>query len=485
MKDMTPALYQATHRRHPPHLLSAYTTSSDDKSVLAFGSHKITNVTDIVSKEKQRQTSTRIEKEVKKLTTAPKVHDLRPFYTDRGTIEQRKPHFVDWATKFRDMLGPIHRYNAFMRDFPRLHHTELTVTANTALGLFLRLKLGPNAMHLIEEAIGYPKKDNGFLILQFLLNHYGRATDEDIARAKQLWENTTWVNRDTLDTRSQRVLKRLSLLRDSVATRPDRSNDIPANDQASMKYLSLLVTSLPKSHGLRSRVQAMYSKCKDDMAAFGKLDTNVATISFKLFEEQLTEEEHIDGNNTPDHPRIRRPLQSQAPAGRPQPRSIHHTRYATALHKKKKYPNDIKCWGCGRGHHLRDCPTTSLEMRQRIWEEYSQKRRDKNNTTSSNKVHKSDPAHSRQHNSPPNQHNHGNVASLKTDAAIAPEKCDFTEYSMTSKRPERANAVRHKATKAEWRTNEHSHDQSPPTPIEPPRPPTEERSELVTSVQIG
>jgi hypothetical protein len=136
-----------------------------------------------------------------------------------------------------------------MRDYPKLNHAELTVTANTALGLFLRLKLGPNAMHPIEEAIGHTNKDNGFMILQFLLNHYGRATDEDISRAKQLWENTTWVNRDTIDTHSQRFLKRLSLLRDSVATRPDRSNDIPTNDQASMKYLSLLVTSLPKSHG--------------------------------------------------------------------------------------------------------------------------------------------------------------------------------------------------------------------------------------------
>jgi hypothetical protein len=317
--------------------------SSDDDSILAFASHKITNVTDIVSKKQQRQTSTRIGKEVKKLTAAAKVYDLRPFYMDRGTIEQRKTHFVHWATKLRDMFAPIHRYNAFMRDYPKLNPAELTVTANTALGLFLRLKLGPNAMHPIEEAIGYTNKDNGHQILQFLLNHYGRATDEDIARAKQLWENTTWVHRDTIDTHSQRFLKRLSLLRDSVATRPDRGNDIPTNDQASMKYLSLLVTSLPKSHGLRSRVQALYSKNKDEMAAFGKLDTNVATMSFKLFEEQLTEGEHIDCTNTHDHPRTRRLLHPSphAPAERPTPRHIHHTRFATALHKKQKYPHDI------------------------------------------------------------------------------------------------------------------------------------------------
>jgi hypothetical protein len=60
-------------------------------------------------------------------------------------------------------------------------------------------------------------------------------------------------------------------------------------------------------------------------------------MSFKLFEEQLTEEEHIDCTNTHDHPRTRRLLHPSphAPAERPTPRHIHHTRFATALHKKK------------------------------------------------------------------------------------------------------------------------------------------------------
>jgi hypothetical protein len=82
---------------------SEYTVSSEDDSILAFASHKITNVTDIVSKKQQRQTSTRVGKEIKKLTAAAKVYDLRPFYTDRGTIEQRKTHFVHWANKLRDI----------------------------------------------------------------------------------------------------------------------------------------------------------------------------------------------------------------------------------------------------------------------------------------------------------------------------------------------------------------------------------------------
>jgi hypothetical protein len=81
-----------------------------------------------------------------------------------------------------------------MRDIPRLNRAELTVTANTALGLFLCLKLGINSMHPIEEAVGYGNKDNGFLILQYLFSVYERTTDEDIARAKQLWESTIGTN---------------------------------------------------------------------------------------------------------------------------------------------------------------------------------------------------------------------------------------------------------------------------------------------------
>ena len=42
-----------------------------------------------------------------------------------------------------------------------------------------------------------------------------------------------------------------------------------------------------------------------------------------------------------------------------------------------------KCWGCGQGHNLRDCPTTSEEEKQRI---YQRKREEfeKNSTPRAN-----------------------------------------------------------------------------------------------------
>jgi hypothetical protein len=146
---------------------SSHPTASIDSndSTMAFGPrNRITNVADITDLEERRRTSTRIGKQVKKLTNAAKLYEVGKFYTDRGTIEQRKQHFLHWTTRLRDMLGTVHRYNAFLRYFPVLDRTELTVTANTALGYFLRLKLG-NAMHSIEEAIGHENKDNGYLIL--------------------------------------------------------------------------------------------------------------------------------------------------------------------------------------------------------------------------------------------------------------------------------------------------------------------------------
>jgi hypothetical protein len=81
-----------------------------------------------------------------------------------------------------------------MRDYPRLDRSELTVTANTALGLFFRMKLRESGMHIIEESIGHENKDNGCMILSYLINHDGNITDIDFSRAKERWEQTLWNN---------------------------------------------------------------------------------------------------------------------------------------------------------------------------------------------------------------------------------------------------------------------------------------------------
>jgi hypothetical protein len=224
------------------------------------------NIRDIENDEERRQTSTKVGKEVKKLVAAAKTYELKAFYIDRGTIDQRKSAFTYWANTLREMLTPIHRFNALMRDHPRLDRSELTVTANTALGLFLRLKLRESGMHLIEKSIGHQNKDNGCMILSYLINHYGNITDIDVSKAKERWEQTLWNNKDTMDTYAQRFTKRLSVLRDGILARPDLNYMLPTKDQATMKLLLLLVTSLPKTHGMRPSIQAKHAKCQRDMA---------------------------------------------------------------------------------------------------------------------------------------------------------------------------------------------------------------------------
>jgi hypothetical protein len=283
-----------------------YTSSSDDscRSILAFGDHgSTTNIRDIKNDKERRQTSTRVGKEIKKLVAAAKTYELKAFFIDRGTIDRRKCAFTYWASTLREMLTPIHRYNALMRDYPRLDRSELTVTANTALGLFFRMKLKESGMHIIEESIGHENKDNGCMILSYLINHYGNITDIDVSKAKERWEQTLWNNKDTMDSYAQRFTKRLSVLREAVLARPDLSYMLPTKGQATKKFLLLLVTSLPKTHGMRASIQAKHANCQTDMATYGKLNTNIATWQFEFF--QMTPLPPIKRHSHPSTPKFR------------------------------------------------------------------------------------------------------------------------------------------------------------------------------------
>jgi plasmid stabilization system protein ParE len=100
-----------------------------------------------------------------------KLHDLKELIATRGTIEQRKAYFQLWATTLQEMLAAHPRYQALMRDYPRLDASELSIVGNVALAHFLRLKLKTPTLHVIESTIGKSNKLNGYLILQYLRQH--------------------------------------------------------------------------------------------------------------------------------------------------------------------------------------------------------------------------------------------------------------------------------------------------------------------------
>jgi hypothetical protein len=150
------------------------------------------NTNDITNDRKRINTSKRIGRQVKKLAAAAKMYELKEFAIGRGTIEKRKAHFLFWASTLRELLTPMYQYQALMRVFLRLDNRELTITANTAVGMFLRLKLRQATVQTIEAANKRENNDNGFLILQYLFSHYGNTTDMDISNSKQRLETTLW-----------------------------------------------------------------------------------------------------------------------------------------------------------------------------------------------------------------------------------------------------------------------------------------------------
>ena len=55
------------------------------------------NARDIVHDKERFKTSKRIGKQVKKLVAAARMYEFKEFIINRGTIEQRKAHFLYWA----------------------------------------------------------------------------------------------------------------------------------------------------------------------------------------------------------------------------------------------------------------------------------------------------------------------------------------------------------------------------------------------------
>jgi hypothetical protein len=153
--------------------------------------------------------SKRVASQLKKLTAAAKTHNLKEFKTTKGTIGQRKTFFQIWSNTLQELLAAQFRYQALLRDYPRLNVTELTVTGNTALGQFLRLLLHKSTRDTIE-AIGRENRHNGFLVLQHLVTAYGNTTTIDSSNAREKLESTLWNDRDTIDSFTHHFILRFS-----------------------------------------------------------------------------------------------------------------------------------------------------------------------------------------------------------------------------------------------------------------------------------
>jgi hypothetical protein len=162
-------------------------------------------------------------------------------------------------------------------------------------------------------------------------------------------------------------MQRLSIYNDSIAGSKHQRHTTIADDEVTLLYLQLLATTMPHHHHLYNAVQEMYSKYELEIEEFEKINVHVSYIQRKLFRLELTEDNHIHNDKSNTTYRPSHSFNKHKPSRHyPNNPRRHQANFALQSAKFKK----MKCWGCGHNHHLRDCPTTSNEDKQRLWEEH-------------------------------------------------------------------------------------------------------------------
>jgi hypothetical protein len=181
-----------------------------------------------------------------------------------------------------------------------------------------------------------------------------------------------------------------------------------------MLYLQLLTTTMSHYHHLYNAVQEMYSKYELEIEELEEINVHVSYTQRKLFRLELTEDNHIHNDKSNNKYRPSHSFNKHKPS-RPYPNNPrrHQANFALQSQKFKK----MKCWGCGYNHHLRDCPTTSNEDKQRLWEEHR--------TNLANKQHYRN-TNSRLAN---NTDNSTNRCISSNSANIATTNCEHTKHS--------------------------------------------------------
>jgi hypothetical protein len=329
------------------HHFDSSSESDSESSTLAcddFGNAKDISYFD--NSEAKANMSKRVASQLKKLTSAAKIHNLKEFNTTKGTIDQRKSFFQLWSNTLQELLTSQYRYQTLLRDYPQLNTSELTITGNTALGQFLRLFLRKSTRDTIEATIGRDNRHNGLIILKHLMATYGCTTIIDCSNARQKLESTLWNDRDTIDSFTHRFMLRLSNYNESIFANTRNTTRPYDKDEVTMLFLKLLVTTMPTSHALYREVQTTYTQCELNINRHGHLDTDTTEIQRDLQALELT----LRAISNDIH----------------QAKQCQHRQHANTAFQSKKFKN-VKCWGCGHGHHLRTCPTTSEEERQRLW----------------------------------------------------------------------------------------------------------------------
>jgi hypothetical protein len=101
------------------HHIDSNSESDSESSTLAsddFGNAK--DISHFDNSEAKENMSKRVASQLKKLTSAAKIHNLKEFNTTKGTIDQRKSFFQLWSNTLQEQLTSQYRYQTLLRDYP-------------------------------------------------------------------------------------------------------------------------------------------------------------------------------------------------------------------------------------------------------------------------------------------------------------------------------------------------------------------------------
>jgi hypothetical protein len=172
-----------------------------------------------------------------------------------------------------------------------------------------------------------------------------------LATPQDKLESTSWNDRDTIDSFTHRFMLRLSNFNESIYASSNNNSQPYEPDQITILYLKLLVTTMPTNHDLYREVQVMYTRGERDLVRQGRLETNTTEVQRDLQTIELTLRANTYENRPTERPSNRERYTRQKTVHTKPP---HAANVALQSSKYKK----IKCWECGHGHQLRNCPTS-------------------------------------------------------------------------------------------------------------------------------
>ncbi|KAG7362456.1 integrase core domain containing protein [Nitzschia inconspicua] len=298
----------------------------------------------------------------------------RPFIVVQR--DKRKSYFRTWIETLKHIFFLDGRYSSLLAKYPLIDCSNISTTSNMALSQFLFTKLEASSRDQVRSCLN--DHLDGVELLKYLQQNYGATTIMDCTKALQRLKDTTWEYQDTVDTFSNRFLRRAETYRVTLRSTNSPSKLKLEDEKLLTMYLVALSTTMPSSHPLHQTVQTKFVELESCITAG-------TAPSFKFIQvmHQMRHLETINLNNTTStrqsYNKVRPRNQSRPPyvKANTAAESTKPSNQANLVTQSRKF-EPVKCWGCGHHHNLRDCPTTSDEQKQAL---YQQQREEKERRT--------------------------------------------------------------------------------------------------------